>query len=440
MRRQQKPLLKEKCELKLQVERNLDGGFSHNVPDISVKGLLSSVHAVIDVEQYKLIRGLLAHNLGEQMEPLGEEEADLLGQTVQEDGEPGDLWTTTFMDIELHGVTVDLVEVHESLPHVMGSALAKVNFIKSRLVYESFCDFSKDIDLVSQEILLHDTRYIHLPANKRANVFSCILQPMKVEERKSLLQAEIHYRATKDVNRFTILLNNMRMMCIFDWWLTLLAFISKDSPKPGPAPLEEVQERREVARAVDLLEEPLYPTTGVVTRRNPVVLTAGPVFELKLNITDSEVVVVADTGQWESSAVILRSTTVLAFRPACKEKPLSCNLNNAEVFSCVLGKEADTALSIIDPVTINLEVWGRGEVAPSVRGLLDLEEDWREVERVADIQLQQLSVRLSYHDALMFRHILHSLPNQMQEALAGTKEAAGPESPTAEPANVRNQV
>ena len=85
---------------------------------------------------------------------------------------------------------------------------------------------------------------------------------MKVEERKSLLQAEIHYRATKDVNRFTILLNNMRMMCIFDWWLTLLAFISKDSPKPGPAPLEEFQERLEVAQAVNLLEDPLYPITG----------------------------------------------------------------------------------------------------------------------------------------------------------------------------------
>ncbi len=42
--------------------------------------------------------------------------------------------------------------------------------------------------------------------------------------------------------------------------------------------------------------------------------TMGPVFELKLNITDSELVVVADTAAWDTSAVILRSTTVLAFR------------------------------------------------------------------------------------------------------------------------------
>jgi hypothetical protein len=46
------------------------------------------------------------------------------------------------------------------------SSLARINFIKSRLVYESFSDLSKDVDLVSQEILLLDTRFAHCPANK----------------------------------------------------------------------------------------------------------------------------------------------------------------------------------------------------------------------------------------------------------------------------------
>jgi hypothetical protein len=55
---------------------------------------------------------------------------------------------------------------------------------------------------------------------------------------------------------------------------------------------------------------------------HPVVVTSGPVIELKLNITDSEVVVVTNTAQWERSAIILCSTTVLTFRPAWKEPPL----------------------------------------------------------------------------------------------------------------------
>jgi len=47
-------MLAEKCELKLQVERNLDRAFSHKVPDLSIKGGLSKVHATIDSDQVKL--------------------------------------------------------------------------------------------------------------------------------------------------------------------------------------------------------------------------------------------------------------------------------------------------------------------------------------------------------------------------------------------------
>ena len=61
-------LLKEKCMLNLTIERNLDGDISHAVPDWCVQGALSSVHCCLDIQQYKLIRGLLDHNLGEKFE------------------------------------------------------------------------------------------------------------------------------------------------------------------------------------------------------------------------------------------------------------------------------------------------------------------------------------------------------------------------------------
>ena len=43
------------------------------------------------------------------------------------------------------------------------------------------------------------------------------------------------FRATQSTNRFTILLNNMRLMGIFDWWLAVLDFISKSVENPAPA-------------------------------------------------------------------------------------------------------------------------------------------------------------------------------------------------------------
>ena len=69
-----------------------------------------------------------------------------------------------------------------------------------------FSDSSRDIDLVSQEILLDDLRYENLPMNNRPSVYPHILQPMALQgERKSLLQAEVHFRLTPDTNRITIL-------------------------------------------------------------------------------------------------------------------------------------------------------------------------------------------------------------------------------------------
>lgn len=63
-------LLKDKCHLKLQIERNLDTWKSHNVPDISVHGTLSKLEAVLDLQQYKLVRGFLSYNLGEPIDDV----------------------------------------------------------------------------------------------------------------------------------------------------------------------------------------------------------------------------------------------------------------------------------------------------------------------------------------------------------------------------------
>ena len=70
-------------------------------------------------------------------------------------------------DAGKEGCKIDLR--HSTLTHclcIRECSLARINFIKSRLVYESFSDLSKDVDLVSQEILLLDTRFTDCPANK----------------------------------------------------------------------------------------------------------------------------------------------------------------------------------------------------------------------------------------------------------------------------------
>jgi len=66
-------LLRQKCLLSLKIERNLEGDISHAVPDIRVQGALSSVYCCLNIEQYKLIKGLLDHNIGEKLENFKKE-------------------------------------------------------------------------------------------------------------------------------------------------------------------------------------------------------------------------------------------------------------------------------------------------------------------------------------------------------------------------------
>lgn len=224
---------------------------------------------------------------------------------------------------------------------------------------------------MSQEILVIDSRYANTNTDQPKNVFSNILQPINSKPGSDSVQAEVHSRRRNDSSKFTILLNNMRLMAILDWLESVRDFLSQNAEKPKDSIL--------------------------IHKVNESVMTPVPdePMELVLNITDSELVFVETPDQWDTNAVILKSTTILSYRPVEVNKVMSINLNHLEVFSCVLGFEEETALSIIDPVTINM----------------DLKKN------VLDIQLaKRLSIRLSYNDVKMFSQMLQSLPRQTKHA------------------------
>lgn len=79
-------------------------------------------------------------------------------------------------------------------------------------------------------------------------------------------------------------------------------------------------------------------------------------FELKLNITDSELLLVESTDRLNSDAVILKSTTVINYYPHEFNKTMSINLNNLEVFSCALNEEEETDCKSADCKSFSMRV------------------------------------------------------------------------------------
>ena len=90
------------------------------------------------------------------------------------------------------------------------------------------------------------------PYNKRPNLFTEVLSPLttggKLSEEAAgdggSFQAEIHYRQScNNSSKFTIMVNNMRVMCIFDWWLTLQEFLTA---KPQTLDAEQQGKRKKL--------------------------------------------------------------------------------------------------------------------------------------------------------------------------------------------------
>lgn len=237
---------------------------------------LSTLDVSLDVHDYALIRGVLSHNLGEDTEHI------LPSVTVLETATlPDYVWTLSSLRVELLDVRVRL------------RSLACVNFVRSRLTVDSFSDLSQDIDLVSRQILISDER------ENTSNVFTEVLRPTSNTNDGSV-QAEIHSRRRRDKCKFTVLLNNMRLMAIPDWWKSAGDFIfTQHQFNPGQQELE-----------FDPYMSHQQQETQRIEQQNDVP------YELKLNITDSEIVVVEETSRPDTNAVILRVSLCSSRRAA----------------------------------------------------------------------------------------------------------------------------
>ncbi|KAM9431612.1 intermembrane lipid transfer protein VPS13D-like isoform 4-T5 [Salvelinus alpinus] len=95
------------------------------------------------------------------------------------------MYTSLSILVDMMNVSLELLDS----PKATGQkpySLARFDFIKSKLLFESFSNGSKSVNLVSHSILAYDTRYtwpgMDAGSSTRGkhNVFDCILQPRQV--------------------------------------------------------------------------------------------------------------------------------------------------------------------------------------------------------------------------------------------------------------------
>jgi len=107
-------------------------------------------------------------------------------------------------------------------------------------------------------------------------------------------------------------------------------------------------------------------------------------------------------------------TSVLTYQPHL-EHPVSCSLVEFELFSCVLGLESQTALSILDPTNIHIELVRKS--TGESQGILDATISPSSSSKILKFTSPQLNLRLSYYDMKMFVQLVDRFSKQAQALL-----------------------
>lgn len=385
-------IFKEKCYLKIQIMRNTEADVSHNSPDITVKGTLSELNGLINLQQYKLIRGFLNYNLGESIDDVYynyemnlNESLEILSSISKVNvlEKQSIVWNTLSINFILDNVTVYLADP-QTTQNCMGMStnLACIKFVKSNLEIDSFSDGSQDIDLISREILLMDARDNDSFLTEH-NCFKRILEPTQNKTCQNTVQVEIHSRRRGGFSKYTILLNNMRIMALLDYLERLKNFLNEEPYMSGALEKSDKSDTR--------ISVSTTPVQQHATTRGSPSSNDCSKYEFVLNITNSEIVFVENRSQHDSNAIILKSTTVFSYKPNSSVVPISIDINHLEIFSCILGFENESSLSIIDPFTLNIELRNS----------------------CFQISVQsQIFLRVSYNDVMLFLRLMESIPKQ----------------------------
>ncbi|EDW76798.1 uncharacterized protein Dwil_GK18894 [Drosophila willistoni] len=373
--KQGRQLFKESFHLNLQVERNLNPDLNRVCPDISIKGTVSKLNGVIDIQQYKLVRTLLDNNIGERVDDIyvnystSIEKLSTINLLTHNAGHQTIL---NLLSIRILLEDVSLLLALNTTPNVDLEPLACIHFIKSSLEIDIFSDGSQDIDLISSNIMIVDERN----TTDGSNVFRNILQASKKDTLPTnSVQVEVHCRKTQKLCKYTIMLNNMRVFALLNFLEQLKNYLQGDQWSSN------------------------YPVSNtpiqVPHKSSSQITSDSPLTEFVINITDSEIIFAEQCSRIDSNAIILKSTTVISYKPESNSVPLSIDINHLEIFSCTLDAEDESALSIIDPFTLNIELRNN----------------------CLTILIQKpLNIRLSYVDVKLFLRMAKLFPNQTTQS------------------------
>lgn len=399
-------------DLHVDVFRNLDGAFSHKVPDMAVVTDLSEVGIRFTTDFYCLLRGFLERNLGDPLVPVPEAiPIEILQKPVDscEVGSSNKYATfalrMTFKDVQFNCFVPSGV----SSPSFVPFACVKLN--RSRISFDIFIDNQSELDLICESTELHDSRFDYLEQNNRPNVFSTILCPRtKNDENSGQLMSEAHLMLKKDEPPvLTLVLLNARVLLILDWLNDAKNFVLLNTNFVPPV--------ENASKAPSSLGSAMK--SGVVHRIGidsaESVQISEQTITLKITLKESDLVLLETPNSPDSLALLAHTTAVLNMSDPRGVLNGNLEIQRMSIGWCVMSAEQESCCQLTNDFSTTISLSSEAYLAEVARasGLPSLSLPKHHV----NMELNDIVARVSYRDTLVISSVLESSLKRLAKSL-----------------------
>ena len=378
--REESRILKEKLNYRVVFEHNLHMPLCHTVPNFRFEIYISDSHCMLDKKQMDAFKTFLSKNLGETLEEFERPTSVIRDPIIFEDFE--ERWVELSFCFNFQHVCLEFVSSRATHKDDIDQFLSRFYMHNTTLQIEIFSDSTKDIDFISREMSIVDVRYDDYAESQKPSIYREILLTRNAYENDpstSSLQVEVHAKLSPQSMEYTIILNNLRMIFMMDLALQCWSFVAESS--------EEFRYLFEIPEVLgkSIHTPSLQPAPSQKSRD----------LQVKLSVTETDFVVIEDLTSPDTQALICKGITVLTFT-STPTYGFTWNMIGVELFSCCLASEEETALSIIDPLNILVEIPRNHKLSHSYP---------------LNIEIQTINTRLSYNDIKLFAAIFNSISN-----------------------------
>ncbi|KAI6653552.1 vacuolar protein sorting-associated protein 13D [Oopsacas minuta] len=399
--REDSKILKEKLNYRVVFEHNLHMPMCHTVPNFRFEIYISDSHCMLDKKQMDAFKTFLGKNLGEDLGEFERPTSVIRDPIVFEDFE--DRWVELSFCFNFQHVCLEFVSSRATHKDDIDQFLSRFYMHNTTLQIELYSDSTKDIDFISREMSIVDVRYDDYVESQKPSIYRKVLLTRNAFENDpstSSLQVEVHVKLNPQRMEYTIILNNLRMIFMMDLALLCWSFVADSS--------------EEFHHLFDIPKLPKHSTLSSSMQSPPSQKSRD--LQIKVSVTETDFVIIEDLTSPDSQALVCKGITVMTFT-SNPTYEFTWNMHGVELFSCCFASEEETALSIIDPLNITIEIPRNHKLCHSYP---------------LHIEVQTVNTRLSYNDMKLFAAIFKSISSILHVHQMSSSSYETPENTMAE--------